>query len=699
MGARPHPEVPTPHLPHPRSLDAVCGTRHIDRVTTETPDGWTLRLVHAGGGPATGVPVTLLDEHGDPAGHWMSDADGHVSLPFQAGDRIRVRLGLRNEEPLTVDVGALDVGVVELVAPATALPSVVERETAPRLRAGSAVDRVERSETPGHLLAYARLLVAPAGTGGADPEAPALAGPVADGSGLSGPVDFFETPEPVGEAARYGILLEMEQHWEPAGHAAGDLLYTAHVMPGEELHVAITDRRWAGGVEPERPIEAVAALVGDVSPLDGLRSDGVRSVEPLALVPTPSGMFHLGPAVAETAATLAERAVRAGHLLRRRALAVRIVSPGAESAATVVRTLRNPQADRVLAYHFYEALARSRVFTRLAHARPVVLVPFRIPPLATRSAVRQFAPILRRVLLDPALRPDLERVIDAAPNTPVGDTPPVSELRLIAHRAPTEHGHDLRRLWCFLHVDQIRYTVHFFPTDTPPGVDAPIRAGGAFFIGAIRLSDFHEHPLQFPGRIAFHNASREILSFDTLHIEGRAGDRWVRLKTFRDVVVPAQSQVQLASLAALAAAPGVEAGESRTLAHIAANLPYYAAAIVAGGDPGLRFAALARVRDPAGRPLTGVIENSVVGVVGTWAAFPLRRADYAPGPLRAALTLYQERPHRGTEEVTVAVPLPGIWLSTQPGESWGALPAPREVRDDEPGEEGPTLRGRRWRQP
>jgi hypothetical protein len=673
----------------------------VTTVTPETPDGWTLRLVLAGGGPAVGVPVTLLDQHGDPAGHWMSDHDGQVRLPHQDGERIRVRLGLRNEDPLTLEVAALEAGVVEVTAPSTALPAVVERETAPRLRTGAATERPERSEMPGHLLAFARLLVAPAGTAGADAEtggavsggAGGAGAAATDAAGLDGPVDFFETPEPAGEAVRYGILLEMEQHWEPAGHAAGDLLYTAHVMPGEELHVAITDRRWAGGVEPERPIEAVAALVGDPSPLDGLRGDGVRSVEPLALVPTPSGMFHLGPAVAETAATLAERAVRAGHLLRRRALGVRIVSPGAEATTTVVRTLRNPQPDRVLAYHFYEALGRSRVFTRLAHARPVVLVPFRIPPLATRSAVRQFAPILGRVLLDPALRPELERVLEAAPNTPVGDTPPVSELRLIAHRAPTEHGHDLRRLWCFLHVDQIRYTVHFFPTDTPPGVDAPIRAGGAYFIGAIRLSDFHEHPLQFPGRIAFHNASREILSFDTLHLEGRAGDRWVRLKTFRDVVVPAQSQIQLASLAVLAVAPGVEPGETRILSHIAANLPFYAAAIVAGGDPGMRFAALARVRDPAGRPLSGVIENSVAGVVGTWAAFPLRRADYAPAPLRSALALYHERPHRGTEAVTVAVPLPGIWLATQPGEGWGVLPSPHEVKDEEPG----TLRGRRWR--
>jgi hypothetical protein len=642
-------------------------------------------VIADGGGPAVGVPVTLLDVHGDPAGHWTSDAAGCVTLPRQTGDRIRVRLGLRNEPPLTVEASELDRGTYEIAAPRSALPAVVDREPPAR---GRERDRADRGDAPGHVLAFSRLLIAPSET----PE------PASEGAGtaVAGPVDLLEGPEPSAEAPRYGLLLEMEQYWEGAGHATGDLLYTAHVMPGEELRVAITDRRWAAA-EPERPIEAVAGLVGDPGPLDALRADGVRSIEPLALVPAPSGAVHVGPAVMETATALAERAVRAGHLLRRRPLAVRIVSPGSEPAQAVVRTLRNPHADRPLAYHFYEALARFRVFTRLAHVRPVVLVPFRLPALATRGAVRQYAPLLRRVLLDPALLPDLERLQEDTPHAHVGDTPPVSELRLIAHRAPGEHGHDLRKLWCFLHVDQTRYTVHFFPADTPPGVDAPIRAGGSYWIGAIRLSDFHEHPLQFPGRLAFHNASREIISFGVLHLEGRAGDRWVRLKTFRDVIVPAQSQIQLASLAALAYAPGVEPGETRILAHIAANLPYYAAAIVAGGDRGLRFSALTRVRDPEGRPLAGVIENTVVGVVGTWAAFPLRRSDFAPPALRAALATFQSRPHRTSEEAPAAVPLPGIWMAAETGATWASLPGPRDARDDAPAEEGAPLRGRRWR--
>jgi hypothetical protein len=86
-----------------------------------------------------------------------------------------------------------------------------------------------------------------------------------------------------------------------------------------------------------------------------------------------------------------------------------------------------------------------------------------------------------------------------------------------------------------------------------------------------------------------------------------------------------------------------------------------------------------------------------VGVVGTWAAFPLRRADFAPPTLRAALETFQSRPHRSSEDAVAAVPLPGIWLAAEAGATWASLPGPREARDEPAPEEGAPLRGRRWR--
>src|SRR5438309_11577490 len=55
---------------------------------------------------------------------------------------------------------------------------------------------------------------------------------------------------------------------------------------------------------------------------------------------------------------------------------------------------------------------------------------------------------------------------------------------------------------------------------------------------------------------------------------------------------------------------------NRLLDHIEANLLYYSTAIISAGDPAARHAALAKLLDPSGRPLTDVVENTVLGRVG-----------------------------------------------------------------------------------
>jgi len=246
---------------------------------------------------------------------------------------------------------------------------------------------------------------------------------------------------------------------------------------------------------------------------------------------------------------------------------------------------------------------------------------------------------------------------------------------------------ELGQLWCYLRADAARYTVHFFPASVARG---PLRAAPGnpnHWIGAIRLADFHQQPLRYPGELTLENGSRASLIFKRLHLEGRSRDSWRRLLTVDDLVFPAQSQVQLASLSALVGAAGLASQESRLLGHIAANLPYYAAAIIAGGDPGVRWLALARLRDAAGRPLTDLIENSVVGVLGNHLAFPLVDPRPAPAELRNALAEIAARPHRLPESIVVTVPLAGVWLSAQAGPAIEGLaeepPPPIEERTGE----------------
>jgi hypothetical protein len=345
--------------------------------------------------------------------------------------------------------------------------------------------------------------------------------------------------------------------------------------------------------------------------------------------------------------------------------------------------------------HFFEPVERFRIGARAARVRPAVLIPFQLPNLATRAMVQRFATPMRRVLLDRTLLPDLDWVIGIGRKPLEPDVaPPVSELRIVVQTDPHAAPMDLRQVWLFLHADQTRYAVHFFPADPPteptPGLAPPKPTR---WIGYVRAADFHQQPLKFPGHLALENGTRVVLSFAALHLEGRAGDSWKRLLSIRDFVLNKESQAHLASLAALADVPGVDPRESRLLGHIAANLPYYAAALIAAGDPTLRYLALTKVVDKDGRSLADMIENRVVGIVGNYIACPLRTANALPAPMRdrfAGLPAI-----RTPAEITITVPIPGLWLSQQAAShNDAAVPAATEVLPGDPRE---RRLGGRWR--
>jgi len=124
-------------------------------------------------------------------------------------------------------------------------------------------------------------------------------------------------------------------------------------------------------------------------------------------------------------------------------------------------------------------------------------------------------------------------------------------------------------------------------------------------------------------------------------------------------------------------ASGAAAG-NRLREHIEANLLYYSTAIISAGDPAARHVALAKLRDPTGRPLTDVVENHVVGRVGNAIALPLRSPAQLPQAWRDALAAYAARPLRVSEGFVVTIPHPGVWVSAQAHE-----PMQRQADADE----------------
>lgn len=466
---------------------------------TAWQDSWTFRIVDQDTGAAVpGVPVSVLESGGRAGGYWVSDSDGIVRIPKHDQPRLRLRVGLRNEEAIEFDARSLPDDTIPLTAPRDISVAGTAAPSAPAAAAPPSHAPAAQSQT-GQLMRFARIGVLPQ-------DRDITAGPEEKQSAA---------PPPDPTAMRYGVLVEIELVWQSLGAQAGDTLYSISLGPGEEVKLAVSDGRWRKSPDArERPLQIVAKMVGARQIGDGM--------DAMPLVPCVAP--DLPSAAADTVKLLAERTARTCEALRRRALGITELD-GEKPAGTVVRTLRNMRSEGVLTYHFVEPIERHRVIVRTPRFRPALLVPFRLPNIATREVVRRFGHALRRNLLDRRLGPD---------------------------------------------VDQ-------------------------------------------------------VLGSDT---------------------VPAEV-------------------EQRVYAHIAAHLPYYSATIIAAGDPAERFFALAKLRDPGGRPLTDVIENIVVDRVGNYVAFPLRSADFTTPEWRNVLAAPASQLARASQEFNVTLPVPGVWLRSE----------------------------------
>ena len=494
-------------------------------------DVWLFRIVHQDTGkPAQGVPVTVLDKSGNAAGHWVSDAGGLVAIPRRDTPRLRIRVGLRSEDPIELTTATLGDEPTPLAAPTQLPPSLVVSGERPARDAASSTPPAHAGpppsptkpadpEVPGHVLYFERLVVfgdRPAGGGGAG--AGAGAGPVA-----GSPAEFFGMPSDGPSAMRYGVLIDVEEYWQSLGVQWGELLYSVTLTPGDEAKLAVLDGRWRREVEGrERPLQILARMVGT-----SMLGDLITALRPeLHLDPLTLTEPALEAPAADTMHMIRDRTERMSYALRRRPLGV-VDAPADAPATGAVRHVRNTTRDRLVTFHFFEPLERFKVIVRSPRIRPVIFVPFRLPNVATPDMVRRFGYLFRRTLLDRGLLPELERMLG-------GET-----------------------------------------------ITAP-------------------------------DPSRQ-----------------------------------------------------RLLEHIESNLLYYSTVIITAGDPAARYMAFSKLRAPTGRPLTELVENTVVGRVGNAIALPLHSTGDLPAEWRGALTAYQTRPLRVGESFVVTIPHPGVWVSAQ----------------------------------
>src|SRR5690242_18311902 len=378
-------------------------------------DVWLFRIVHQDTGkPAQGVPVTVLDKSGNAAGHWVSDAGGLVAIPRRDTPRLRIRVGLRSEDPIELTTATLGDQPTPLAAPTQLPPSTSSSErlsrdatsgvtppTPPPAHVGPPPSPTKPAdpEVPGHVLYFQRLAVfgdkaanaAPAGGSVADVFAPQVDSP----SGM-----------------RYGVLIDVEEYWQSLGVQWGELLYSVTLTPGDEAKLAVLDGRWRREAEGrERPLQILARMVGT-----SMLGDLTTALRPeLHLDPLTLAEPGIEAAAVDTVQLIRDRTERMSHALRRRPLGV-VDGPADTPATGAIRHVRNTTRDRLVTFHFFEPLERFKVMVRSPRARPVLFVPFRLPNVSAPDVVQRFGYLFRRTLLDRALLPDLDRLLgeDAA---------------------------------------------------------------------------------------------------------------------------------------------------------------------------------------------------------------------------------------------------------------------------------------------
>src|SRR6266550_2465347 len=270
---------------------------------TAWQDAWTFRIVDQDTGAAVpGVPVSVLESGGRAGGYWVSDADGLVRIPKHDQPRLRLRVGLRNEEAIEFDARSLPDDPIPLTAPrdlsvgrtaAAAAPVAAAPVAAvpppPPAPSPSPVSTPAAQPPPGHLMRFVRISVLPKDR------------------------DVTAESSRDSTSMRYGVLVELELVWQSLGSQAGGTLYSISLGPGEEVKLAVADGRWRKSPDArERPLQIVAKMVGARQIGDGM------DATPLDLCVA----SDLPSAAADTVKLLAERTARTCEALRRRAMGI-----------------------------------------------------------------------------------------------------------------------------------------------------------------------------------------------------------------------------------------------------------------------------------------------------------------------------------------------------------------------------------------
>lgn len=528
-------------------------------------------------------------------------------------------------------------------------------------------------------------------------------------------------PESQGSRLRYGAVVEYRQEWWERASTLGDLLYSVPLAPCEQVKLAVLDwRRRDFAVQQTtldenhfqdstitrtQNIDESLRLWSDKN-LDATTESGAIGVTigPVSggYGKTFSNVNEVVNATSDATRDVNDTITQVTNTVRNtRSFSIAEVTQEEESTVTT-RVISNHNHSHTLTFQYYEVLQVFLLRTRVNQIRPVLFVPFGIKQF-TSTDLATHGYVLRRALLDPTLAPVLDEYLGALPpraaspqapgmpalpaapgdtgDEPAEDDDTVTALRLSGVTDATGIGSVTLRV---------------------NGVDIPANWTGPFefLSGAVtgmHLSGIERAGFRVNGSGLF---NQPAVIYDVV-LQAEVAGTWRTLAYWDRVDVPANETPTFVRLVSGVARPPVvtptttEPELTRLLAHLNAYAAYYTTALVAGGDPGLRYLMLSLYRDDAGNALADIVDNTVVASVGNHLAFPLRSLEHLPAELRAGIeSADQLMPAGTTDERIVTLPTPGIFAESQLGRcnaseviddsrfwNWQTSPCPDEAPD------------------
>jgi hypothetical protein len=524
------------------------------------------------------------------------------------------------------------------------------------------------------------------------------------------------------QPVRYGVILEFRQEWWDMGYALGDLLYSVPLAPCEQTKIATVDWRRRDyarkrtaldekhfqdtTIERNEIINEAVRLAADkritgttegggfalsLGPLSGGYSKAVETVEE-SVDSSADASRYVNDRIQQTSNTL--RNTRSFSIAE---------TTQQEESVVRTRTLRNHNHCHTLTFQYFEVLRHYLLSTGLNAVRPAVFVPF-VPVRFTAEAVVRNGYLIRRALLDPTLEPVLDRLLGVAK---AEELSPTAEPEMLPG-ADASGGDEVKTFkvtavasgpgkgkWpgdVDLIVNEALLHIAIMNTGV---LEATLPA-------AMKLSDitkigFDFSPAAAAGEVVLDDVvvkavvgtgAQEVLFEPSITLH--PGRRFVeKITPPKGTTGAAPARVGAASAADLA----------RLVDHVNANPVYYTAALISGGDPGVRWLGLSRLQDWKGRALADVAESQVAGFVGVYSAFALTGNELPPqfmpgGPGGAGEGPWPKDPGKKRQERVITLPTPGVFAESQLGAcssaekiddtrfwDWQTSPCPDEAPD------------------